>query len=105
MAELLSNGKVAGPTIGDLFGFEQPKLPFSNDIRNQRESVAEEKARLAFELNKLVKTPPKTLNSASINTVRAWFETQKMAAKVLSAKDSSRTQLLSAINSMQRYCA
>lgn len=41
----------------DLFGHAAPTPAFV-DIRNQRESVAEEKARLCMELNALCKTPP-----------------------------------------------
>jgi len=41
----------------DLFGFEPPRAKFT-DIRNQRESIAEEKARLCMELNELCRTPP-----------------------------------------------
>jgi hypothetical protein len=41
----------------DLFGHVAERPAFI-DIRNQRESVAEEKARLCMELNALCKTPP-----------------------------------------------
>lgn len=41
----------------DLFGYAEPAAPF-RDIRNTRESVAEEKARLCLELNAICKTPP-----------------------------------------------
>lgn len=44
-------------SAADLFGFVAPAPEFV-DIRNQRESVAEEKARLCLELNGLCKTPP-----------------------------------------------
>jgi len=84
----------------DLFG-HVAEWPAFIDIRNQRESVAEEKARLCMELNALCKTPPKSLNSASINTVRAWRATHKAACRVLASKDSSRADLQSAINSMR----
>ncbi len=86
----------------DLFGHTAPSPAFV-DIRNQRESVAEEKARLCMELNALCKTPPRSLNSASINQVRAWRATHKQACKALSSKDSSRTDLQSAINSMRGF--
>lgn len=43
--------------MSDLFG-HTPASPAFVDIRNQRESVAEEKARLCMELNALCKTPP-----------------------------------------------
>lgn len=43
--------------MSDLFGYEPPQVPFK-DIRNTRESVAEEKARLCMRLNELCRTPP-----------------------------------------------
>jgi hypothetical protein len=66
----------------DLFGQvpESPLAPFV-DIRNQRESVAEEKARLCLELGALCKTPPRSLNSASINRVREWRAAHKGGAE------------------------
>jgi hypothetical protein len=82
----------------DLFGHIVTPPEF-RDIRNQRESVAKEKARLCHELNLLCKTPPRSLNSASINTVRAWRITHKASARVLASKDSSRSELQSAISS------
>lgn len=90
--------------MSDLFGYA-PEAPAFVDIRNQRESVAEEKARLCMELNALCKTPPRSLNSASINTVRAWRVTHKAASSVLARKDSSRTELQSAIESLRMYLA
>jgi hypothetical protein len=41
----------------DLFGHVEPAKEF-RDIRNTRESVADEKARLCLELNSLCRTPP-----------------------------------------------
>jgi hypothetical protein len=74
----------------DLFGQvpQPPRTPFV-DIRNQRESVAEEKARLCLELGALCKTPPRSLSSASINRVREWRAAHKGALKVLGSKQSS----------------
>lgn len=43
--------------MADLFGHAEPAVAF-RDIRNTRESTAEEKARLTLELNALCKTPP-----------------------------------------------
>ncbi|MBA3774658.1 MAG: hypothetical protein H0X13_19840 [Ramlibacter sp.] len=86
----------------DLFGFTAA-APVFVDIRSQRESVAEKKAWLAFELNSLCKTPPRSLNSASINAVRAWRLEHKKARKVLANKRSSRTEMMSAINTMRGF--
>lgn len=86
----------------DLFDYSPPAAPFK-DIRNQRESVAEEKARLSLELNKLLKTPPRSLNGASVNRVREFFAEHARALKTLRSKDSSRNELQAAINAMRRF--
>lgn len=86
----------------DLFGFVEERPAFI-DIRNTRESVAEEKARLCLELNALVKVPPRSLGAASIQTVRLWRLELKSAQKVLASKDSSRQALQSAINSLKAF--
>lgn len=88
--------------MSDLFG-HVPVAPEFRDIRNTRESVAEEKARLCLELNALCKTPPRSLGSASINRVREWRAAHKSALRALASKDSSRAQLASAINTMRSY--
>lgn len=88
--------------MADLFGFVAERPAFV-DIRNTRESVAEEKARLCLELNALCKAPPRSLGAASIQTVRAWRLELKNAQKTLAAKDSSRQALQSAINSMKAF--
>lgn len=74
--------------LSDLFG-HTPAKPIRPDIRNQRESVAEEKARLCLELNSLCKSPPRSLNSASINVVRAWRVEHKAASKILASKGTA----------------
>jgi hypothetical protein len=86
----------------DLFGHVAPAPEFV-DIRNQRESVAEEKARLCMELNSLCKTPPRSLGAASIQVVRSWRAELKNAMKVLASKDSSRQQLTAAISTMRGF--
>ena len=86
----------------DLFGYAAPVASFK-DIRNQRESVAEEKARLCLELNALIKRAPQFLSTASIQTVRAWQITHKAARKTFSSKGSSRAELLRAIDSLRKY--
>jgi hypothetical protein len=88
--------------VSDLFGYAAERAPFV-DIRNTRESVAEEKARLCHDLNTLCRVVPKSLNSASVNRVREFRAAHKMAMKVLGSKQSSRTDLLSAINSMKGF--
>lgn len=86
----------------DLFGHIEEQQPFV-DIRNQRESVAEEKARLCMELNVMCKRAPRFLSDASVQTVRAWQYAHKSAMKTLACKDSSRQQLSTAIESLRSY--
>lgn len=88
--------------MSDLFGFEQPRAAFV-DIRNQRDSVADEKATLVYQLNALVKRVPASINGASVNTVRAWKAERESALKVLSNKRSSRTELQRAVNTLREY--
>lgn len=88
--------------MSDLFGFSAPRAPFV-DIRNQRDSVADEKATLVFQLNALVKHVPASINGSSVNRVRAWKAERESALKVLSNKRSSRTELQRAINVMREY--
>jgi hypothetical protein len=86
----------------DLFGYAPPVEPFT-DIRNQRESVAEEKARLCLELNAMCKKAPRFLSTASIQTVRGWAATHKQAMKTLGNKQASRAELTTAIESMRAW--
>lgn len=88
--------------MSDLFGFEYPQPAFA-DIKNQRDSVADEKATLIYQLNALVKRVPASINGASVNRVRAWKVERENALKVLSSKRSSRTELQRAINVMREY--
>lgn len=86
----------------DLFGHAEPS-PVFKDIRPTRPSVAEKKASLALELNRLCSTPPQSLNSASVNRVRDWKVMQSAALKVLRSRSSSCMELQSAINNMRSY--
>jgi hypothetical protein len=86
----------------DLFGQVAECAPFK-DIRNQRESVAEEKARLCQDLNALLRATPKSLGVASIQRVREFKVEHKRCLKVLQSKTSSRQELESAINSMKGW--
>lgn len=88
----------------DLFGFEGPKQDSKFvDIRNTRDSVAEEKAEMFLKLNELIRRVPKSIASASVNKTRGYLAERERAKKVLCRKSSSRTELLSAINSMLRF--
>lgn len=87
--------------MGDLFGHDS-SVEFV-DIRNQRASVAEEKAALCKQLNELLRRTPKFLATASIQGVRAWKDRHKVALKVLQNKNSSRGELQAQINQMSEY--
>jgi hypothetical protein len=86
----------------DLFGHVEPK-PELRDIGNQRESVAEEKARLCKRLNEILRSTPKRLNSASVNEVRAWKISHSESLKVLKSSKSSRQELQQRIVAMSAY--
>lgn len=86
----------------DLFGYTEPKAPF-RDIRNQRDSVAEERAELCAVLNRLTRSVPASIRGASINKTRAYMAERERCLKMLKSSRSSRTELLSAINTMRRY--
>ncbi|GHC72794.1 hypothetical protein GCM10007320_08910 [Pseudorhodoferax aquiterrae] len=86
----------------DLFGYTPPLTPFK-DIRNQRDSVAEEKAVLCARLNAMLRRAPRSIASASVQATRNWQAAHKTAKKVLEDKRASVQQLASAINSMERF--
>ena len=88
--------------MSDLFGHIAPRAPFK-DIRDQRPSAADEKAALALELNRLLRTPPRSLGAASIQRVREFKHAHKTALRVLQSKTSSRPELLTAINSIRAF--
>lgn len=86
----------------DLFGHAAPVKPF-RDIRNQRDSVAEEKAVLCMQLRELVtKAPPKVL-SGSIQLTRQWVAAQAKAMKVLGSSRSTVPDLQTQVNTMRSY--
>lgn len=88
--------------MADLFGHTEPKEPFK-DIRNTRDSVAEEKARLCLELGSLVTKCPASVSQGSIQKTRAWMENLKKAKKVLGSTRSTVPELKSAIQQMRSY--
>lgn len=83
-------------------GTPPPRHEFK-DIRNQRESVAEEKARLCFELNALCKKIPKAIASASIQSTRQWLAVRDSSLATMRSKTSSRAQLMSAIQRLKEF--
>jgi len=86
----------------DLFGYTAPRAPFV-DIRNQRDSVSEEKAILCRQLNELVRKVPDSIRGASVNKTREWMHVRERCQKVLQNKRSSRTELQSAVNTMREF--
>lgn len=65
--------------------------------------MADEKATLVYQLNALVKHVPASINTASVNKVRAWKVERETCLKVLNNKRASRTELQRAINVMREY--
>lgn len=86
----------------DLFGYTPPRAPF-RDIRNQRDSVAEEKAQLCGILNRMLRTVPESIRGASINKTRAYMADRDRCLKVLKSARSSRVELQGAISTMRQY--
>jgi len=76
--------------------------PF-RDIRNQRPSVAEQKAALALELGRLLTKPPASVVNGSVQKVREWQAARARAAKVAGSSRSSVPELTAAINNMRRF--
>ena len=74
------------------------------DIRNQRPSVAEEKAEKALQLGRLcLAIPPHIKSGGSINNVRSWTMARNAAAKVAANKRASVSELSAAISNMERF--
>lgn len=86
----------------DIFGLVIEREPFK-DIRNQRESVAQEKARLCAELNTLLRKAPRASTIATIQQVTKYKHAHKSALKVLQSKTSSRQELETQLNAMQQW--
>jgi hypothetical protein len=80
----------------------QAKREFK-DIRGTRPTVAEEKAALSLQLNRLCQSPPDSVRNGSINVVRSWVEAQKKALKTLKSARSSVQELTSAISNMRGF--
>lgn len=83
-------------------GINRAPKPFK-DIRNTRESVAQEKARLCLELGALIKHPPPAVINGSVQIVREWTAARAAAAKVAASSRSSGQELRTAINNMRRF--
>lgn len=73
------------------------------DIRNQRNSVAEEKACLLRQLGDLINRVPPSVASGGIVTVRAWKDARKTAAAVAAKSSASVPQITAQTNNMRRF--
>lgn len=83
---------------------EQPRKPFK-DIRNQRDSTAEEKAKLLLALGELINTiPPKIKGGGPVNDVREWKRVRGECAKVAGNARASVPDITAAISNMRRVC-
>ena len=89
--------------MNDLFTAEEPVKSEFKDIANQRESVAEEKARLCNELNLLLRRTPNPARISTIQQVRQYKAQHKEALKACQSQRSSRQELMSAINTMRAW--
>jgi hypothetical protein len=82
---------------------QEPRKPFK-DIRNQRDSVAEEKARLLLELGELInKAPPKLMTGGTVKEVREWKAAREAAAKVAGNRRSSVMEIGYQIKNMRAH--
>lgn len=88
--------------MSDLFGHSQPKQEF-RDIKNQRPSVAEQKAELCLILKDLVNKCPPSIASGSIQQTRAWVAAQQSARKKMNNQRSSVQDLTAAIANMRSF--
>ena len=92
-------------TDQDLFAPAQSReLPFV-DIRNQRDSVAEQKAVCLKELGELLRRVPVSVRNGSVQDVRQWKRDREESAKVAKNQRSSVNELSSAINRMKKWGA
>lgn len=85
----------------DAFDPPAPK-PFV-DIRNQRPSVAEQKATLCMQLRELCNRPPQKIIDGGVMHVVAWKSVRAECAKIIAKSTSTVPQLESAINRMKAF--
>jgi hypothetical protein len=74
------------------------------DIRNQRPSKAEEKARLYLRPGELInQIPPAIKHGGSVNLVREWRVAREVCAKVAGSSRSSEQELTASIGRMEKF--
>lgn len=83
--------------------FDPPAPNPFTDIRNQRQSTAEQKATLCLQLRTLCTHPPRSVIDGGIGAVRAWKAVMGDCWKVLNKTTSTVPQLESAINRMMAF--
>ena len=86
--------------VGGAGGAPEQKF---KDIRNQRTSVAEQKAHLCKRIGELCNKVPAKIANGSINITREWRATRDAAMKTAGSSRSSVNQLEQALNSMARW--
>ena len=80
------------------------KAKVAKDIRDQRDAVAAEKARLCLRITELCRTiPPKLKTGGFVHEVRQWKEAREKCLKVSANKRSSVHELEAAMNIMARW--
>ena len=86
----------------DLLGAEIVRPPFQ-DIPNQRDSVAENKAVLCKQLGELCRTPPSRIRGGGILETRKWMEDCRKSKSVLASRRSSVNELTIRLAQMRSY--
>lgn len=82
----------------------EPERRKFKDIRNTRDTIAEEKARLCLLIGEAMnKVPPKLKSGGSVNDVRSWRSDRAEVEKVVKSKRSSIHELEAALNKMRRW--
>ena len=80
------------------------KAKIAKDIRDQRDAVAAEKARLCLRITELCRTIPQKLRSGgSVQDVQHWKAEREKCLKVSGNKRSSVHELEAAMNVMARF--
>lgn len=82
----------------------EPKTRPFRDIRNTRDTTAQEKARLCLLIGKAMNTVPASLKSGgSINQVMAWKRERAEVEKVVNSKRASVSELEAALNKIRKW--
>lgn len=84
-------------------GIPPEQRPQFRDIRNTRESTAETKAGLVWDLGQLCKKVPPSIASGSVQRTHEWMAAQKVALALAKNSRATVPQLTAAISNMRRF--